>query len=67
MMSEEQYLGESYPALPQGHYRVKLYGQGGGLLYECIVPPSTSFQYVCPSRVGYLKVCGFEMIWEPTD
>lgn len=51
---------------PQGFYTVRLFGQAGGVLYQCIVPPYQSFQYVCPSHVSGLKVYGFEMIWEPT-
>jgi hypothetical protein len=53
------------PHAPTGYYRVKLFGQAGSLLYEAIVPPQQSFQYVCPTFVTGLKVYGFEMIWEP--
>jgi hypothetical protein len=59
-------VGERYPQPPQGYYRVKLFGQAGSLIYEAIVQPYTSFQYVCPTYVSGLKVYGFEMIWEPT-
>jgi hypothetical protein len=57
--------GARYPQPPKGYYRVKLFGQAGGLLYEAIVQPYTSFQYV--SSYGGLKVFGFELIWEPTE
>ena len=49
--------------MSEGYYRIKLFGQAGAVLYECIVPPHQSFQYV--SSYGGLKVYGFEMIWEP--
>jgi hypothetical protein len=58
-------VGARYPQPPKGYYRVKLFGQAGGLLYEAIVQPYTSFQYV--SSYGGLKVFGFELIWEPTE
>jgi hypothetical protein len=49
---------------PSGYYVVTLYGQSGSILYKAHFPPYHGFSYTIPPFVGYMKVHGFEIIWE---
>lgn len=58
--------GEAFPTtptvpLPQGNYRVTLYGQAGSKLYEARFPSFQSFKYECPTE---MRIFAFEVEWE---